>query len=256
MFLPATKYLGIQPDNEHDIREEVSERMGASFMRRVEEICSAMSANGALVALRDKEGLRCVASVGDAPAVGSRLQTHSTFTIECLESGEVTLCKDTEKDSRIDPTVAKSLNLRSAVAVPIETRGTVIGVIEVFSSRPSHIYAADVAVLKQFADLFARMIVSGPPTVAQIIERCTPHFLPRAEGLAARGAEDTEGAAEKIIARFRAAYDTSDRVGSPALGSACSTVGSKIKRQKEDARPTRRWLRIALRNVFASRDKR
>jgi len=255
MPLPATKCLGIQPENEHEIREEVLERMGASFMRPVEEICSAMSASGALVAFRDEKGLRCVASVGDAPAVGSRLQTDSTFTIECLESGEVTLCKDTEKDSRIHPTVAKSLNLRSAVAVPIETRGTVIGVIEVFSSRPSHIYAADVAVLKQFADLFAHMIVSGPPTVAQIIERGTPHFLPGAEGLAARGAEDTEGVAEKIITRFRGAYDTSDQVGSPVLGLACSTVRSKINRQKEDAWATRRWLRIALRNVFASRDK-
>jgi hypothetical protein len=255
MSQPATKCLGIQPSNEHDISEEVLERMGASFMRPVEEICSAMSANGALVALRDKEGLRCVASVGDAPTVGSRLQTHSTFTIGCLESGEVTICEDTEKDSRIHPTVAKSLNLRSAVAVPIHTKGTVVGVIEVFSSRPSHIYAADVAVLKQFGDFFAHMIVSGPPTVAQIIERGTPHFLPRAEGLAARCAEDTEGAAEKIITRFRGAYNMSDQVGSPVPGSACSTIHGKLKRQKENAQATRRWLRIALRNVFASRDK-
>jgi hypothetical protein len=120
-----------------------------------------MSASGALVAVRDPEGIRCLASTGDAPAVGSRLQPDSTFTRECIETGEVVLCDDTEKDSRIQPSVAQSLHLRSAVAVPIQAQGSVVGVIEVFSSRPSAIYGTDVAVLKQFANLFAPFIVPG-----------------------------------------------------------------------------------------------
>jgi hypothetical protein len=142
----------------------------ASLMKTFEQICSAMSASGAVVAVRDPEGIRCLASTGDAPAVGSRLQPDSTFTRECIETGEVVLCDDTENDSRIQPSVAKSLHLRSAVAVPIQAQGSVIGVIEVFSSRPSAIYPAGIAALQRIANLFAPIIVSGlmpdtPPVV-------------------------------------------------------------------------------------------
>lgn len=132
-------------------------------------ICSAMAASGAVLAVCDSEGIRCIASAGDAPDVGSRVQGDATFTRECIETGEVTLCEDAETDSRIRPSVAQSLNLRSAVAVPIQAGGSVVGLIEIFSSRPSGIYATDIAVLKQFAEFFAPMItskaVSSVPTM-------------------------------------------------------------------------------------------
>jgi WD40 repeat protein len=135
-------------------------QVSAFLTRTVEQICSAMSASGVVLAVRDPEGVRCLASAGDAPAVGSRLQPDSTFTRACLESGEVVLCEDAENDSRIHRSVAKSLNLRSAVAVPIKANGSVLGVIEVFSSRPSDIYPTDVPALEEFAELFAAII--GP----------------------------------------------------------------------------------------------
>jgi hypothetical protein len=128
----------------------------------VEQICLAMSASGAVVAVCDSEGARCLTSTGDAPAVGSRLQPDSEFTRQCLETGAVILCQDAENDPRIRPSVAKSLHLRSAVAVPIHAQGSVVGVIEVFSYKPSAIHATDVAILKQFADLFAPIIALGP----------------------------------------------------------------------------------------------
>jgi WD40 repeat protein len=139
----------------------------AFLVRTVEQIRSAMSASGAVIAVRDPEGACCLASAGEAPAVGSRLQPDSAFTRECFETGKVVLCEDTENDARIRPSIAKSLRLRSAVAVPIQAQGSVVGVIEVFSSRPSDIYPPDVEVLKEFANLVAPFIAPGAVPSAQ-----------------------------------------------------------------------------------------
>jgi WD domain, G-beta repeat/GAF domain len=135
-----------------------------AVMSAFEQICLAMSASGAVVAMRDLEGVRCVVSFGNAPPVGTRLQADSAFTTECIESGEAAVCEDTENDLRIQPEIAKRLNLRSAVAVPIHARGSVVGLIEVFCSQPSAIYPSAVTALKRVAKLFAA-IQSGPDEV-------------------------------------------------------------------------------------------
>jgi Tol biopolymer transport system component len=131
-----------------------------AVMRAFEQICVLMSVSGALVALRDSEGMRCVVSFGNAPAVGSRLQPASSFTRECIETGEVVVCEDTGTDQRIQPSVAKSLNLRSAVAVPVQVQGSVVGLIEVFCSQPFSIYAREVAALRRAANLFSAHILA------------------------------------------------------------------------------------------------
>src|SRR5713101_389834 len=80
-----------------------------------EQMCVAMSATGAVIAVRDLAAIRCTVSFGNAPAVGSRLPTDSAFTRQCIETGEVALCEDAEKDPRIHPSVATRLSFRSAV---------------------------------------------------------------------------------------------------------------------------------------------
>jgi uncharacterized protein with WD repeat len=147
------------------------------LMRVVEELCSLMSAGGALIALRDTQGVRCVASTGNAPAVGSRLQPDSAFTRECLETGTVVLCEDADADSRIRPSVAGSLHLRSALAVPIRAQGTIVGLVEVFSSRPSAFCATHVAALQQIADLLAAFSTPEPVEGAQPCADAAQHVL-------------------------------------------------------------------------------
>jgi hypothetical protein len=142
---------------ETQLKREIDEPP-AFLVTAVAQICEAMSASGAVVAVCDPQGVRCLTSTGDAPAVGSRLQPDSEFTRQCLETGTVVLCQDAENDPRIRPSVAQSLRLGSAVAVPIHAQGSVVGVIEVFSYKPSAIYATDVDVLKQLAGLFAPII--------------------------------------------------------------------------------------------------
>jgi TonB family protein len=165
--MPETRLKPEAHQPENHLSNDRDQQISALLMRTVERICSAMSASGVVIAVRDPEGACCLASTGEAPAVGSRLQPDSAFTRECFETGAVVLCEDAENDSRIRPSVAKSLRLRSAVAVPIQAQGSVVGVIEVFSSRPSDIYPTDVDALKEFANWFAPIIAPGAVPSAQ-----------------------------------------------------------------------------------------
>jgi putative methionine-R-sulfoxide reductase with GAF domain len=144
-------------ERENDFTRDAVQSLSSLLVGAVEHMCS-MSANGATVALRRRDGLRCAASTGEAPPVGSRLQPDS-FARECLKTGRVVVCQDAEKDSRIKPSTARSLNLRSAVAVPIQAHGSIVGVIEVFSSMPSDIFATDVAALERIAGVVARVVL-------------------------------------------------------------------------------------------------
>src|SRR5437870_13907342 len=67
------------------------------------------------------------------PVLGSRLHPESSLTRECFERGQVMICEDTEEDSRVR-LAAKSLRLRSAVVVPVQAQGSVLGVVEVLSA--------------------------------------------------------------------------------------------------------------------------
>ena len=196
---PRLKREASEPEN--DITSDRVQQISAFLVRTVQRMCSAMSVSGAIIAIRDQEGVCCLASTGDAPVVGSRLQPDSAFTRECLETGEVVICEDAESDSRIQQWVAKALHLRSAVAVPIQARGSVVGVIEVFSPRPSSISPADVAALKKLAHLLGLAIrpVSVPSIqailVGSALRSAQPEALSSAEQPAPQGENINESAA-------------------------------------------------------------
>jgi WD40 repeat protein len=127
-----------------------------AVMGAFEQICVALPVSGAVIAVWDSQAIRCVASFGDAPAVGSRLQSDSSLVGECIETGEVVICD--KEDSRIQPPMTKGSNPRSAVAVPIRARGSVIGLIEVFSTQLPSICPTTVAALQRVASQLAPII--------------------------------------------------------------------------------------------------
>jgi hypothetical protein len=155
---------------------DTEHRLGAVLKTVVERLGSLTGADGVAVALCDPEGVLCRASTGNAPAVGSRLQPDSGFTRECLETGQAVLCEDAENDARLQPSVAKSLHLRSALAVPIRVEGSVLGVVEVFSSRPSAFNLSHVNEVQRITCLLSPVLsrglaVTGPtlvPTRAEL----------------------------------------------------------------------------------------
>ncbi len=169
-----------EPENEI-LNNNRDQPISAVLTRVVERVCSLTGADGAAIALRDPQGVFCQASTGDAPDVGSRLQPDSGLTRECFETGQVVLCEDAENDSRVRRSIARSLHLRSVVAVPIQAQGSVVRVVEVFSSRPSAFATTEVAALQRIADLLAPISAPGPVQGERPVTSGRPLFVAQAE---------------------------------------------------------------------------
>jgi putative methionine-R-sulfoxide reductase with GAF domain len=135
---------------------------------------SLLRASGAAIALAGKDNgvMICRASAGQsAPPVGAALQVGSGFSGECVRTGKMSRCDDTETDERVDRQSCRALDIRSMLATPIRVGDKVIGLLEVFSAQPGAFGENDSAVLQRFAEAISAAIsraarahdVSFPP---------------------------------------------------------------------------------------------
>ena len=124
------------------------------------QICVELPAAGAVIAVRNLAGLRCTVSFGNAPAVGSNLPMDSGFIAKCMQTGEIVLCEDIPANDRVLPAATESFSFRSAVTVPVQSQGCVMGVIQVFCAHPFAIDAATVANLRVVAKSFSILMMA------------------------------------------------------------------------------------------------
>jgi N-acetylmuramoyl-L-alanine amidase/putative methionine-R-sulfoxide reductase with GAF domain len=152
-------------------RREQEKRLGAGFtagdvwqleqfvldevLQLVAERAQAITgADGVAIALAEGDAIVCRASAGNvAPDTGMRLNPCSGFSGECLVSGQVVRCDDSELDPRVDVLACRRLGARSMVAVPLSAKGNVIGLLEAFSSEPHGLNDSDVRSLSLLAEL-------------------------------------------------------------------------------------------------------
>jgi putative methionine-R-sulfoxide reductase with GAF domain len=116
---------------------------------------SLLRASGAAIALaaKDPGTMICQASAGpSAPPVGAILQVGSGFSGECVRTGRVLRCDDTETDERVDSQSCRALGIRSMLAAPLRLGERVVGLLEVFSAQPCAFGENDSAVLQRFAE--------------------------------------------------------------------------------------------------------
>jgi putative methionine-R-sulfoxide reductase with GAF domain len=116
---------------------------------------SLLRASGAAIALAGKDAgvMTCEASAGPiAPPVGASLQVGSGFSGECVRSGTMLRCDDTETDHRVDLQNCRALGVRSMLAAPVHLGEKVIGLLEVFSAQPAAFGENDSAVLQRFSE--------------------------------------------------------------------------------------------------------
>ena len=117
----------------------------------------ATLASGAAIALAAHGEFVCRASVGStAPDPGTRLDAQSGLSGECIRRAAVVLCDDAVGDPRANAMACNLLGIRALVAVPIKAGPKVVGVLEVFSSRPSAFSRAHVTCLTELAALVAQ----------------------------------------------------------------------------------------------------
>jgi putative methionine-R-sulfoxide reductase with GAF domain len=120
-----------------------------------ERVQTLARASGAAIAVAetDPNFMVCRASSGlDAPPVGARLQVGSGFSGECVKSGTLLRCDDTEVDVRVDRESCRALGIRAMLAVPLRVGAKSIGIIEVFSGQANRFSDTDGRVLQRFAE--------------------------------------------------------------------------------------------------------
>jgi putative methionine-R-sulfoxide reductase with GAF domain len=127
-------------------------------------------ASGAAIALFEgsTEEMICHASAGEAPRIGSALQIGSGFSGQCVRTGKLLRCDDSELNLFVDRESCRALGIRSMIATPIGPRDSVKGLLEVFSPKPGSFSSCDDAVLGRLADVAFTAIQSGTkpaPTV-------------------------------------------------------------------------------------------
>lgn len=116
---------------------------------------SLLRASGAAIAIAGKDAgaMVCRASAGPiAPPMGATLQVGSGFSGECVRTGTVLRCDDTETDQRVDLQSCRALGIRSMLAAPVRMGEKVIGLLEVFSAQTRAFNENDSAVLQRFAE--------------------------------------------------------------------------------------------------------
>jgi hypothetical protein len=103
--------------------------------------CSAMQltgASGAAIALGNRSGMKCRASVGSAPELGTILSPDSGLSGYSMLKGAVVLCDDTWSDPRVNTAAAQQIDTRSIIIVPIFSDENVVGLLEAFSKDERH----------------------------------------------------------------------------------------------------------------------
>ncbi len=139
-----------------------------------------------------------------APDLGAYVNPQSGVCGECLSSGEVQLCDDTEHDRRVDLWVCRNLGIRSILVVPLRRQQDVLGIIVVFSGWAGVFGERDIRALKLLAGL--------------VIEALWSHEVHQRPALAAEPAERLEVPAPAVEAALSADLgEISEAVAVPVL---------------------------------------
>ena len=183
--------------------ESLGADLPAALQLIAERARNLIRASGAAIALAadQPDVMDCRASSGDvAPPIGVRLQVGSGFSGECVKSGTLLRCDDSETDSRVDRESCRALGVRSILAAPVRVGDKSVGILEAFAPQPNAFTENDSRVLQRLADTvvaaFNRSAVAEnlPQLRAQPEE---PRFTPPGGVLFASTPEEEKKAKEE-----------------------------------------------------------
>jgi hypothetical protein len=125
--------------------------------------CRLTGATGAAIAMWKDGAMICRARSGDtAPPLGARLSAKTGISGECLRTGRVQICADTENDPIVDVEVCRRLGLRSIVVLPIQGWRGINGIFEIFSTQPVAFTERNITFLQQLTALAERARAAKP----------------------------------------------------------------------------------------------
>ena len=136
---------------------EIGDDADAVFQLIAERALSLTEASGAALAFLTDDRMICRARAGEpAPPLGAPVDVKQGLSGECMRSGLLVSCEDTENDPRVDPEVCRALGIGSLMATPIVCDFRVVGLLEVFSPHPRLFAKADEMVLNRLVELIPK----------------------------------------------------------------------------------------------------
>jgi GAF domain/PilZ domain/Sel1 repeat len=148
-----------------DVKQEVESLafdMDSALQIVVQRVLSLTRATGAAIALADGTEMVCRATSGpDAPPLGARLQVGSGFSGECIRSGQLLYCEDSEIDELVDRESCRALDIRSLMAAPIRSNEGVIGLVEIFAPDAGAFTNGDKSVLQGMVEIVLDAVQRG-----------------------------------------------------------------------------------------------
>lgn len=121
------------------VRREVrsmGDDLEAAFRLVTERALGLTGANGAALAFLTGDKMVCRAHHGEpAPPLGAPVDVQHGISGECVRTGKLIRCDDTETDSRVEADLCRILGIGSILAAPIFSDFRVVGLLEVFSSQ-------------------------------------------------------------------------------------------------------------------------
>ncbi len=131
---------------------------------------------------RRRDGLPCAQRSDTAPPLGAKLSADTGISGECLRTGKVQNCADTENDPLVDVEVCRSLGLRSIAVLPIQGWRGINGILEVFSTDPAAFTERDISVLEQLGALAERARASQPHGASSAAPKLSSEIKPSQTG--------------------------------------------------------------------------
>src|SRR5579863_2556289 len=145
----------------------------------VEQASLATGATGAAIVLARDGEMVCRACSGSTRLqLGSRLETGPSNSKECLRTRRVQRCDDVQADPRAGMEAARSLGVRSMLALPLLRDQEVVGLIEVFSTRTASFGERDERALVAMGERILQNMesVAVPPPAPSVMPVPLPSF--------------------------------------------------------------------------------
>lgn len=157
---------GVQPPaaNLADLKsklQEFNDDTDGALQLVVDTTRELVPASGAAVALATGDDWICRAASGVAPRAGVQFKSPQGLTGEAVSSGKIVICRHTQADPRVNSSIWRSVQLRSAVSIPIICNAQVVGVLEVFADSPDAFGVEHVPLLQGLGAFVATVVASA-----------------------------------------------------------------------------------------------
>jgi diguanylate cyclase (GGDEF)-like protein len=145
--------------------------LGEVIDRSAELAHTITNADGAVIELVEESDMVYRAATGIASRqLGMRLARQGSLSGLCVDSGEVLLCEDSEKDPRVNRAACRTLGLRSMIVVPLKYESKSVGVLKVASKQPDAFHANDIQAITLMSEVNAAVMVHAIEHSSQVEE--------------------------------------------------------------------------------------